>query len=174
MEHGVSGKRAWHTSVERPWASTKAHRMIRTRHLLLMVAVLSVSSSLLAREWVDSSGKHKVEAEFVKLEGEVVHLRKANGKVIKMPIGRLSEADQAYARDRRSKKADDKDRIAKQPVPKVGSLKELLKLSKKARRAKHVLAVYQKFLENPSVSDDEKAEARSGIKRWEDLAAIDG
>jgi len=51
------------------------------------------------RTWTDSTGKHKREAAFEKLEGETVHLRSKDGKEVKIPLGKLSEADQSYARN---------------------------------------------------------------------------
>jgi len=51
------------------------------------------------RTWTDNTGKHKREAAFEKLDGEVVHLRSKDGKELKIPLGKLSEADQSYARN---------------------------------------------------------------------------
>lgn len=43
-----------------------------------------------AKQWVDSTGKHKVEAEFVRLDGNQVVLKRLDGKEIKIPFDRLS------------------------------------------------------------------------------------
>jgi hypothetical protein len=51
------------------------------------------------RTWTDSSGKHKREAAFEKLEGDVVHLRTKEGKQSRVPLEKLSQADQSYARN---------------------------------------------------------------------------
>jgi len=48
------------------------------------------------RTWTDSTGKHKVEAEFVELKDGKVQLRKADGAMVRVPVERLSEADRAY------------------------------------------------------------------------------
>jgi hypothetical protein len=70
------------------------------RSLLTTVSVLLVSalSAATAREWTDSTGQHKVEAEFAGLANGVVSLKKPNGRVIEVPIDKLSRADQRFAR----------------------------------------------------------------------------
>jgi len=58
--------------------------------------VLTIPGIADGREWVDSSGRFRIEAELVKVEGEKVSLRKADGEVIVVPIDRLSDADQKF------------------------------------------------------------------------------
>jgi hypothetical protein len=50
------------------------------------------------RTWIDSSGKFRIEAEFVKLDAGKVTLRKADGSEISLPIELLAAADQDIAR----------------------------------------------------------------------------
>lgn len=56
---------------------------------LCIVGSPSLSS---AREWTDNTGKYHLEAEFVKVVGETVHLRKPDGRVIAVVIARLNVA----------------------------------------------------------------------------------
>src|SRR4051812_15080943 len=51
------------------------------------------------RTWTSAAGSHKTEAEFVELtdDGTVVLKTKA-GKTIQVPLSKLSEADQTFAR----------------------------------------------------------------------------
>ncbi|MGN6133198.1 MAG: SHD1 domain-containing protein [Aureliella sp.] len=49
-----------------------------------------------AREWVDATGRYRVEAELVSLRGDKVILEKSDGNIITLPIDRLSLADQNY------------------------------------------------------------------------------
>ena len=52
------------------------------------------------REWTDSTGKLKVMASLVKVEGDKVTLRRAdNGKEVTLPIEKLSDADQEYLKE---------------------------------------------------------------------------
>lgn len=50
------------------------------------------------RTWTDSTGQYKVQAKVVKFEDGQVTLEKADGRVITLPLARLSEADQALLR----------------------------------------------------------------------------
>lgn len=48
------------------------------------------------REWVDRSGRFRVSASFVALDGRTVKLRKADGKTVRIQWERLSELDRGY------------------------------------------------------------------------------
>ena len=60
------------------------------------VSLLSPLSSATARVWTDSSGTHSTEAEFVRLEGDTVVLKKPDGTTISVPVTTLSEADRRF------------------------------------------------------------------------------
>lgn len=64
----------------------------------------------LAREWVDKTGKHRTEAELLRVEDDSVLLEKSNGKTIKVPIELLGKDDQEYVRKlmAESKPSDEK------------------------------------------------------------------
>ncbi|MEZ6127373.1 MAG: SHD1 domain-containing protein [Planctomycetaceae bacterium] len=49
------------------------------------------------REWSDATGSFKVEAAFVKFDGDNIVLKRKDGKELNVPINRLSEADQKVA-----------------------------------------------------------------------------
>ena len=51
-----------------------------------------------ARTWTSSGGGFKIEAEFVKLVGNQLTLRKADGAELVVPLEKLSQADQDVAR----------------------------------------------------------------------------
>jgi uncharacterized protein (TIGR03067 family) len=63
--------------------------------LLLILFTFSSLATLHSRTWTSVSGQ-KAEAEFVKVDGESVVLRMANGSTTSFPIARLSEADQDF------------------------------------------------------------------------------
>jgi hypothetical protein len=70
---------------------------------LIAAAVLvlgSTVSQLPARTWTDSTGEYTVEADFVELKGEVVRLEKKDGRLIDVPLQKLSDADKAWVRNR--------------------------------------------------------------------------
>ena len=52
-----------------------------------------------ARQWTDSTGNFKVEAEFVESKDGKVQLKKASGSIITIPFEKLSQADQKFVRE---------------------------------------------------------------------------
>ena len=56
------------------------------------------ASAAPSRTWTDATGKFRTEAEYLGLDDGKVKLKKANGKVITVPLEKLSEADQEYVR----------------------------------------------------------------------------
>lgn len=64
--------------------------------LLLFIASIALSDNSTVREWSDASGSFKVKASFLGKEGQAVKLKKSDGLVIKVPISKLSEADQKF------------------------------------------------------------------------------
>ena len=72
--------------------------------LLLFLFVLA--DFALAREWVDSTGKHRVNAELVAVRGDKVVLETADGRIISIPIARLSSPDRRFLQERSTAKSD--------------------------------------------------------------------
>jgi WD40 repeat protein len=72
------------------------HRGLRKVWMAALIAGLGFVSAAAAREWSDSSGKFKVQAELVAVRSGKVILEKADGSVISVPLDRLSAADQEY------------------------------------------------------------------------------
>jgi pimeloyl-ACP methyl ester carboxylesterase len=64
----------------------------------LTCLLLTLCASARAETWSDASGKFQVEAEFVKLEGEEVHLQKPDGQALVVPLSKLSTAAQERAK----------------------------------------------------------------------------
>ena len=58
------------------------------------------------REFVDTTGKFKTVARFVKFEGGKVHLEREDGNVVELSMNQLSKEDQDFVREqiRRQKK----------------------------------------------------------------------
>lgn len=80
------------------------------RAAFLVPIILCVSSLARAHEWVDVSGKFKIEADFVALRGANVILEKKDGSVISVPLEKLRQADREVAKKLAagSKPADEK------------------------------------------------------------------
>lgn len=71
--------------------------MKRTGLSLALLLILTGGSPLCpAREWVDATGKFRVEADFVEAKGEMVTLRTGGGETIEVPLERLSAEDRNH------------------------------------------------------------------------------
>ena len=85
----------------------KLNALSQSLSLLFCIACLSINASAdEIRSWTDSTGQHKREAAFEKLEGAIVYLRLKDGKELKIPLSKLSEADQSYARKAQTSTGD--------------------------------------------------------------------
>jgi len=72
------------------------------KHKLLLLGLCAFTCSVMtasaaSRVWTDVSGR-KVEATFIKLEGDTVYIQLANGQVFPLPLAKLSAEDQQIAK----------------------------------------------------------------------------
>ena len=77
--------------------------MKRLLIVLLIVSLFTPIALAAARTWKSSNGKYSVEAELIGFEDGKVKLKKANGKVVKVPLESLSDADQKFVKEQYSK-----------------------------------------------------------------------
>jgi WD40 repeat protein len=61
-----------------------------------LVAWTALSSQLYAREWSSTGGRFTVEAEFVRIDGSKVILKKPDGTLVPVEFEKLSDVDQQY------------------------------------------------------------------------------
>lgn len=61
-----------------------------------LVTGFCLAPSAVAREWASASGKFKIEAEFVRIEGTKVILKKPNGELLPVEYEKLSDSDKKY------------------------------------------------------------------------------
>jgi hypothetical protein len=52
-----------------------------------------------ARTWADKTGAHSITAELIEVKEGSVRLKRQDGKIVTIPVEKLSDADQAYLRD---------------------------------------------------------------------------
>jgi hypothetical protein len=64
--------------------------------LILTIALAAIPVSAEGRTWTDSTGNYKVEASLVAYNDTTVVLKKANHKMLAVPIDKLSKDDRAY------------------------------------------------------------------------------
>jgi hypothetical protein len=71
-------------------------KSLRFSLIVVLAAMLSLSSSIVdARVWTSSAGT-KMEAEYVKVAGNVVHLKTPEGRILEVPVNQLSLDDQQH------------------------------------------------------------------------------
>ncbi|HEX3997456.1 MAG TPA: SHD1 domain-containing protein [Pirellulales bacterium] len=73
------------------------------RAVLAFMLVFGSASALSAREWTDATGKYHQEAELVDFDGQLVVLKKAQGRLVAIPLDSLSTADQDYLKSQQAK-----------------------------------------------------------------------
>ena len=64
--------------------------------VVLVVFCLLLIGPAVAREWTDDSGRFKVEADLVRVEGDAVVLRKADGNTVTVSLAKLGAADRRF------------------------------------------------------------------------------
>lgn len=52
-----------------------------------------------ARIWTDNTGKYHIKAAFMEVTGDKVRIRRENGRIITMPLERLSDKDKEWIRE---------------------------------------------------------------------------
>lgn len=64
--------------------------------LVSSVAVMLATTSALAREWKSADGKFTVDAELVDSDGTIARLKRPDGRIVNVPVAKLSKADQEF------------------------------------------------------------------------------
>lgn len=133
--------------------------------ILLFGSVVPVGAE--SRTWTDVTGKFRIEAELVRVDGDQVVLQpQAGGKPRTVSRAKLSPADQAYL-----------DKFLQQPPPAEPEIKalpdEVAKVERQARRcrsAEEALSLYQLFLADRQVPKSLKEAAAPAVRYWQGLA----
>jgi len=91
---------AWRRSLSQLLIS-RTDKMARSS--LAIVLLLASAQVVSARQWTDSTGKYHQEAEVVTFDGQLVVLKKAQGRLVAVPLSSLSTADQEYLKSKQAK-----------------------------------------------------------------------
>ena len=78
-------------------------------HVFFVVGLFAAIASTAqgeVRKWTDKSGSFSVQAEFVELAGEQVVLKREDSKSIRVPLEKLSSADQEFVRQKTAAKPE--------------------------------------------------------------------
>lgn len=65
---------------------------------IVLAIGLVIPTLVYGETWTDSTGKFKIDAEFVSLSGQTVTLKKPDGKTLQVPLTRLDAAGQELAK----------------------------------------------------------------------------
>jgi SLA1 Homology Domain 1 (SHD1) protein len=119
------------------------------------VIALALSSQFCwARLWSDASGQHKIDAELVDCQKGVVKLRKPDGKVVDVPLSKLSAEDVGFIKEKMK--------------PAIGTAKELEQQCAKQRSAVDAWKLCETFLAEPLVAQSEKDAAKPKTDVWKE------
>jgi hypothetical protein len=119
-----------------------------------LALLISSSATAQVRTWTDITGKHKVEARFVAMEGEKVVLRSSVGKEIRAAKSSLSQADQRFI----------------DALPRNGG-STLEQEIDGARYARDVEALLSRVAADPKRSEADRSYAKVNLDRWKQMAA---
>ncbi len=61
--------------------------------MLIIVAIALVADG---REWVDNTGRFRIDGELLAVDKGYVTIQRADGKTVRVPLEKLSEKDRAY------------------------------------------------------------------------------
>ncbi|MBA4032051.1 MAG: hypothetical protein C0478_14335 [Planctomyces sp.] len=101
-----------------PWFSTRGLTRLRALGLVVMIGLASpaVLVAQESRTWIDATGKFKIQAKFVSLEGSKVTLLQTSGEELEIELSKLSPGDRKLAQEL-AKKASENPFQAKEANP---------------------------------------------------------
>ena len=159
----------------------KQNRMERAARVRLagMISIAAVVAGVMVftatsrsgelRTWKSATGTFSTEAELLETTADgAVRLKKKDGKEIKVPLDRLSAADQEYARAHMSDAAP----AAKATAP-PKSPDEVEEDAAACRTAKEAVLIYKFYLAQPNLTAEQREAAKAKLKTWEDMAQED-
>ncbi|MEO1497684.1 MAG: trypsin-like peptidase domain-containing protein [Planctomycetota bacterium] len=150
--------------------------------VLLLLACDASGGEL--RVWTSIDGGHTTLAELVRLDGEVVVLRKTNGREISVPLARLSSADRRFAQGQSSSRARPETAVGERREPESrGGKSQRSSESQRVTTAAGVeaeaqamatgedgLLVYQLHLAGDELPPSERRKVEARLEHWRDLA----
>jgi hypothetical protein len=90
------GRATFRADDRSPPLTAARSRLFCIFSLLCWACLLPSIASAGPREWSTSDGKFKVEAQLIGFDGDLVRLKKSDGKEVTVAATRLSPADRAY------------------------------------------------------------------------------
>jgi S1-C subfamily serine protease len=155
--------------LEMPTASFFRNGRLFACVLIAVLAIVSVGRAGELRTWTSASGSHTTEAEFVELKDDgTVVLKTTAGKTIEVAIGKLSEADQAFARGKGAAKPP-----AAAGADAVKSPEQLESEAQQCHTAKEALLLYKFYLSKKNLTPEQRSTADAKVAEWKKKADED-
>jgi len=137
---------------------------------VLVFAATSRSGEL--RTWKSATGTFSTEAELIETTADgAVRLKKKDGKEIKVPLDRLSAADQDFARAQAGGTSNTASGAKTAGPPK--SPDEVEEDAAACRTAKEAVLVYKFYLAQTNLTEEQRAVAKVKLQAWEEMAKED-
>jgi S1-C subfamily serine protease len=151
---------------------------IRTAGVVSIALVVTVALVFAAtghtgemRTWKSATGTFSTDAELIEVTPDgSVRLKKKDGKEIKVPLDRLSAADQEFVRSQAGGSASAAPLKASGP-PKTPE--EVEEDASGCKTAKEAVLIYKFYLAQPNLSAAQRTKATEKMKEWEKMAAED-
>jgi S1-C subfamily serine protease len=141
--------------------------------MAVMAVFIGLSFAVVARAemrtWTSAAGNHTTEAEFVELKDDgTVLLKTRAGKTIQVPLSKLSDADQAFARSQGAVKPRTTAAADSAKTP-----EEIEAEALQSHTAKEAVLVYKFYLSKPNLSAAQRAAAEEKLAEWKKRADAD-
>ncbi|NOY42703.1 MAG: hypothetical protein GXP26_12815 [Planctomycetes bacterium] len=117
-----------------------------------------------AEIWLDVTGRHSIEADFVALKDDAVVLRQSNGTQIEVPISKLAEDSR-----RRAELLGGKEKLPNVELN-LPDAEELEAEAKKIRSAVQALALYEIYLAQERLAPQQRLKAEKRVSKWRERA----
>jgi S1-C subfamily serine protease len=121
------------------------------------------------RTWTAAVGGFKTEAEYVELKaGNVVGLRLKDGSLRDVPLSKLSEADQAYVRQKSGQEAPTAPAAEqKSEADATKALKAVDDEAERSKTAEEAVLLFNMFLADGTNPESVRAMAREKLAEWQ-------
>jgi hypothetical protein len=137
----------------------------------LLVHLVAATAGGEMRSWSSASGNYQAEAELQQLhEDGTVVLKKKDGAVVKVPLSKLSLADQEYLRKHANINASTDTRSTTPPAETPKSIADVEQEAQQCRTAKQAVLVYSFYLAKPHLSAQQRAAAEASLESWKKKA----
>ena len=130
------------------------------------------------RNWTDTSGQFRIDAELESVDGLNATLRTAAGRSINVPIYKLSDADQQFIAAA-VRNGDVEGELADDAAPanagnptsnEITTYQDLAQQAGEQREASFALKLYEGFLATDGIDEAEQAQARADLPTWQERA----